>query len=466
MGQLACEICGNTNIVKQGDSFVCQGCGMQYSADALKKMLSGESAPETVEAPVSVAAPAPNAAAVQAAVVDNLMQLAISSYESKNYAQAENFCNQVIANDANHYDAWKLKGEAINFQITVDNDRIDEVYNCIMTSYKILDEEGQEEHREEILESLRICLEGEITFCLDQLKSKRPSDAMLTKVKDSFISCANKAISSHKELGYDEDTVDAYRDYIKNLFTKKVNEICESTWDDVVYYNYYRKGFTDDSRPDNDILTTYINEGDNLIELLKFATKYFNKSTSAVVKRKNYILQNFMHRKLYNACSYKRMVSTTTNGYGAVISRREYWEVDRSLTASAKEARNREINKTCQMSDQLAEEAAKEDPTIRKELIATYKKSIEESTYTGPIVGAGNVFGFVLLMGMAYLFFFKFVEWFEGMDLFWQILGGVSAFIAICILWYNISQNLNAKRIADAECERLQNVIDKMQSNS
>ena len=42
--------------------------------------------------------------------------------------------------------------------------------------------------------------------------------------------------------------------------------------------------------------------------------------------------------------SYKRMVSTTTNGYGAVTDRREYWDNDRSLTFEAKNLRRARNN--------------------------------------------------------------------------------------------------------------------------
>ena len=48
---------------------------------------------------------------------ENLLNLARSSFNSENYAQAEEFCNQVIAINSANYEAWKLKGEAINFQI-------------------------------------------------------------------------------------------------------------------------------------------------------------------------------------------------------------------------------------------------------------------------------------------------------------------------------------------------------------
>ena len=36
-----CEVCGSADITKQGDVFVCQGCGIQYTLDAIKAMASG-----------------------------------------------------------------------------------------------------------------------------------------------------------------------------------------------------------------------------------------------------------------------------------------------------------------------------------------------------------------------------------------------------------------------------------------
>ena len=47
----------------------------------------------------------------------------------------------------------------------------------------------------------------------------------------------------------------------------------------------------------------------------------------------------FLETVCKDQVSYKAMVSTTTNGYGAVVSRREYYEIDRFLTDSAKAIR-------------------------------------------------------------------------------------------------------------------------------
>ena len=42
-----------------------------------------------------------------------------------------------------------------------------------------------------------------------------------------------------------------------------------------------------------------------------------------------------IQRRRDSACSFKRMVETTTNGYGAVLKREEYWEFDYYMKPNA-----------------------------------------------------------------------------------------------------------------------------------
>ena len=39
MKQLTCEMCGSTQMKKEDGVFVCEACGMKYSADEAKKLL-------------------------------------------------------------------------------------------------------------------------------------------------------------------------------------------------------------------------------------------------------------------------------------------------------------------------------------------------------------------------------------------------------------------------------------------
>ena len=228
MKALTCEMCGSTDMIKQDGVFVCQACGMKYSVEEAKKMM--------IEGTVEVQG---NVQVRNAAQLENLLKLARSSFDSNNYAQAEEFCNQVIAMDDKNYEAWKLKGEAINYQIGSKNQRILEVYNCIMTSYRVLDEEQKKEKRTEILDSLKTCLEGEVEFWLKQFESNRPTDAALTRAKNAYIDAYNKMDDAFDELGL-QDFKESYLTKFDNFFVGKCNAICNAAWKSTVGYNYYR----------------------------------------------------------------------------------------------------------------------------------------------------------------------------------------------------------------------------------
>ena len=39
MKAMQCELCGATDIIKDGDYFVCQSCGMKYTTESARKMM-------------------------------------------------------------------------------------------------------------------------------------------------------------------------------------------------------------------------------------------------------------------------------------------------------------------------------------------------------------------------------------------------------------------------------------------
>lgn len=450
MKAIVCEMCQSTDVVKQDDYFVCQYCGTKYTVEAARKMM--------VEGTVEVQG------AVQvtnAAQLDNLISLAKKSYDSKNYAQAEEFCNQIIAMDGRNYFAWKLKGEAINYQITGENDRIEEVYNCIMTSYEVLDDAGKEEHREEILKALRVCLEGEIDFTLGLLRSQRPSNSMFNKVKKSFIKCSSNVISAYKILGYSEEEATKYRTYIQNYFIKKSNSICAKTWDEVVSYNYYRDGWDDDYHPNEKTMMTFINEGDSLLDLLTLCEEHFNKETPLTDKRENYRLQNFFQTKLVNATSYTRIVETTTNGYGAVTNKREYWKVDKTLSANAKAVRNKDINRTVALFDAVEVQIAKSDPQKRDKMLRAWRAERDSLDLSCRITG-GWIFGTVFCSIIAICAFIFMPDWCRGFEWFAYVSGAIFVVLAGITLLTGYGKAVETQEQNKATYERLSKKIKEI----
>ena len=366
MKQLTCEMCGSTEMLKQDGVFVCQTCGTKYTVEEAKKMM--------VEGTVEVQG---NVQVQNAAQLDNLLKLAHSSFESKNYAQAEEFCNQVIAMDDQNYDAWKLKGEAINYQINSNNQRILEVYNCIMTSYRILDEEQKEEKKHEILSSLKDCFEGEVDFWLKQFEANRPSDSTLTRAKNAYVDSYNKMAAAFDELELNESK-QGYLTNFDNFFIKKANSICVSAWKSTVAYNYYRDDLdnlgsgwglgngwsnlvttnTDSYRPTKQIWQTFIEEGGKLIALLQFAEEQFNDETPYQSKENVYENIIYFHEKLSKAVWYK--IGTSVNDVG--------WLHDGSLTDEAKRLRQNIINQYKQkITDAKNEDVRKKTEKVLEE---------------------------------------------------------------------------------------------------
>lgn len=447
MKQLTCEMCGSTDLMKRDGVFVCQSCGMKYSVeDAKKMMIEG-----TVEVQGTVQIK-------NTAQLENLWRLAQSSYDSKNYTQAEEFCNQIIAMDADNYEAWKLKGEAINYQITGTNDRIAEVFNCILTSYRVLDADGKEEHREEILASIRECLEGEIDFALSLLKSNRPTDEMLKKVTSTFPKCASNVLTAYTELGYSKEEAEDYKTYIKNYYIKKVNKLCADSWDNQVWHNYYRGGFNKGYHPTREIMTTFIHEGKNLVALLENAEEYFDNKISATEKRENYRLRNLFARKIQNVCCFKLMEHTTTNGYGAVVSRYTQWEVDTELSAEAKAYWGKVIDKTCALFDQQEVSMAKEDPATRAKMLQKWKAE-RDAIDTGFKITGGWIFAILLWVGLAIASFTVVVEWCEGFEWFATVVG---VFFSIGAIICAVSAISKAKATQESNISAYNRITNKI----
>ena len=451
MKQLTCEMCGSTDLMKQDGVFVCQSCGMKYSVEEAKKMM--------IEGTVDIQG---TVKVENTAQIENLWRLAQSSYDSQNYAQAEEFCNQVIAIDAKNYEAWKLKGEAINFQITSTNDRIAEVFNCILTSYQVLDEARKEECQEEILASIRECLEGEIDFALDIFKKNRPTSETLKKVTSTFLKCASNVITAYTELGYSKAEAEAYKTYIKNYYIKNVNKLCSEAWDNQVWHNYYRNGFNKEYHPTREVLRTYLSEVKTLVALLEDTAKYFGSDVSLKEQRENYRLRNFFAKKTINTCCFKLMEHTTKNGYGVVISRYTQWEVDTELSTEAKAYWSKVIETTCALFDKTEIAMAKEDPTARAKMVQQWKSQRDAINTNFKITGSW-IFSIALWAVLAICSFTFVTDWCKGFEWFATILGVIFAAGAIICVGASV---VNAKKTQEANIKEYNRITQKIRELS
>ena len=157
MKALTCEMCGSTNLIKEGGVFVCQSCGTKYSVEEAKKMV--------VEGTVDVKG------TVKVDTSDelkNLYEIARRAKDSNNSDNAAKYYEQILMKDPN---SWEANFYTIYFQSM--SCRIGEIYSVevnLVNNYEpilalvksTLSEEEQAKVLEEIY--LRISIIADIFF--------------------------------------------------------------------------------------------------------------------------------------------------------------------------------------------------------------------------------------------------------------------------------------------------------------
>lgn len=118
MKQLSCEMCGSTDLLKTDGVFVCQNCGCKYSVEEAKKMM--------VEGVVQVEG---TVKVDKTAQIENYLTMAQEANSAGNSEEAESYANKVLEIDPNDWRALLIKGAAVGWQSTIQNNRIPEAYD-------------------------------------------------------------------------------------------------------------------------------------------------------------------------------------------------------------------------------------------------------------------------------------------------------------------------------------------------
>lgn len=167
MKQLTCEMCGSTNLIKHNGIFVCQDCQTKYSVEEAKRIMSGNSEPVEMASEV-VSAAVPDS---YSPMMENYLQLARRSLNSRNNAEAEYYCNKILETDPYNYQALLIKGSAAGWQSSLGNNRFAEALNYFVEA---IVQAPDEERRNEAINTTK-----------DQIS--RLSVAFLLLQKDNYV---------------------------------------------------------------------------------------------------------------------------------------------------------------------------------------------------------------------------------------------------------------------------------------
>lgn len=94
MKQLTCEMCGGTDLIKQDGVFVCQNCGMKYSAEEAKKMM--------IEGTVDIQG---TVKVDESAFVEKSIQNARRALKKEDWEEVEKYYNLVEQNTPKNMEA-------------------------------------------------------------------------------------------------------------------------------------------------------------------------------------------------------------------------------------------------------------------------------------------------------------------------------------------------------------------------
>lgn len=150
MKQLACEMCGSTDLIKQDGVFVCQSCGMKYSVEDAKKMI--------VEGTVDVQG---TVKIDKSEELKDLYTLARRARKNGDHENAWKYYKQIVVNDSSSWEAtfYSIYLQSKNCTISEIGYVASKIANSIGTVFELIkqhvtDSNEQKEVISEVLTNL------------------------------------------------------------------------------------------------------------------------------------------------------------------------------------------------------------------------------------------------------------------------------------------------------------------------
>ena len=146
MKALTCEMCGSTNLIKEGGVFVCQSCGTKYSVEEAKKMM--------VEGTVDVKG------TVKVDTSDelkNLYEIARRAKDSDNSENATKYYDMILVKDPSSWEAnfyvvyYKAMSCTIGQIVSAGNS----VMNCLPSVIDLVESNVAENEKENVFKEIQ-----------------------------------------------------------------------------------------------------------------------------------------------------------------------------------------------------------------------------------------------------------------------------------------------------------------------
>lgn len=315
MKKLVCEMCGSSDLLKQGGVFVCQGCGCKYSVEEARKMMmedGGAAAP---------AAPTGGSSAVNQAQIDNYLSMAKSALEGSNNEEAENYANKIIEMDPQNWQAWSIKGTAAGWQTTGRNNRYGESVVAWIKALTYVPEEARGDLRIELMVSAQ-----QIGAAIVQMHGNHFVDY---RSEDNKLDVLNAAQDVKNQLANLKEQTG--EEFYTNDFSTRLGRIINGAA--VGGSNNADEEFgPEDLNRGKYEWDRYTQSSDRCLTLLDRAFQLSYDDELNFTISKNYVV---IATAVRDSCSYKFVPNAYTDGS---------YQVDYTFTEAAKKSRTNTIN--------------------------------------------------------------------------------------------------------------------------
>ena len=308
MKRLQCEMCGNTDLIKQDGVYVCQFCGAKYSVEEAKKLM--------IEGVVDVSGS--TVKIDESDRVANYYNMAESAYQSNNIKEAEQYCNKIIEIDPQNYKAWLLKGKAAGWLSTLGNIRLEETVNCFTKAIEYAPDFDKEEIKTDSSSEVENITKTIIKMCCDnyaKLPIKENSEEIISNIK------LGKLYSSVL-LSKCGIPADGFRTYVVDCVCQAVYKACT----DIIF-----KEYTDSAFPSKYDFERFVERGTAAVKLLETAIDIYDGDKQENITRYEWMI--LITQKIVKSAGY------IYDGF------RSKYVVESQLTKEAKQYNNDMIKK-------------------------------------------------------------------------------------------------------------------------
>lgn len=302
MKSLKCEICGNTNLLKDDGMFVCQSCGTKYSIEEIKKMININDSKE-------------NNSTDNESLIDNYLMMARNAAETGNHTEVVTYCNKVIEINSKNSEAWLLKGTSTGWQSTLASIKLEATLSCYKNALSFANDDKVNEVKEIICKELTA-----LSFAVTRMSCnhfiKFPKVKTFTSMHPKLQYLLFSIVPIVKENGGNSDLI------IRDI----VNTAKEAA---LTVYNNASKKYKEKQYPSEYVWQEYMDATDTSILFLYFICRFCEMSSEEKIECYKKMIE--LQKVLIDSCSWK--YSANSGGY----------IVEYVLGAEAKEVRKKNI---------------------------------------------------------------------------------------------------------------------------